>query len=383
VVNAVRTRVAASVRASRKAWLESIRVVTVSRVAFLLVVLAALWFLDDSTGGPDIGFFDAWRRWDAHHLLTIAEHGYTAPESDPHAAAFFPLFPLFVRALLFIGIPTIPAGMVVSAVSSIVAGAYLYRLAEEELGDGMGRRALTYLMVFPTAVFLIAPYSEALFVAGAIPAFYYARRGRWHLVGIPAAIAMGARAAGLFLLIGLAVEFIRQRDFSKARLANAGLALLIGILPLLAYGAFLSQAFGDPFQFMVHQKEGWGRSLFTNPIDAYRTTVAGLAPTTASNWIMAWRGEIVAAFVGCAFTLWAIVKREWGYAAYMGVTMGALMTSTWYFSIPRMLLGLFPIVLFLAEWTRGRSWAHDTVLVVSAPLATLGVIVFTQNHWFY
>jgi hypothetical protein len=365
-------------------WTEAIKIVLAFRLAFLGIALAALWMLaSNTTGPPGVGFFDAWRHWDAHHLLTIAEHGYTAPESDAHVAAFFPLFPLCVRVLLFLGIPSVPAGMIVSAIASIVAGAYLFRLAEEELGDGMGRRALIYLMVFPTAVFLIAPYSEALFLAGAIPAFYYARRGQWHVVGIPAAVAMGARAAGIFLLVGLVVEFIRQRDFSVTRLANAGVSLLIGLLPLLAYGAFLSQAFGDPFQFIVHQREGWGRD-FVGPVDSFRNTVSAWNSTTApTNWVLAWRVEVLAAFAGVAATVWAFLKREWGYGAYMATTMGALITSTWYFSIPRMLLGLFPIVLFVTEATRGRQWAHEAVLVVLAPLATLGVIVFTQNYWFY
>ncbi|MEA2433178.1 MAG: hypothetical protein QOG54_635 [Actinomycetota bacterium] len=366
-----------------RVWRESIEIVLAFRVAFFLLALAALWMLaSKTTGAPGIGAFDAWRRWDANHLLTLAEHGYTAPESDAHAAAFFPLFPLCVRALLFLGIPTVLAGMLVSAISSVVAGAFLYRLAEEEFGPGTGRRALVYLMVFPTAVFLIAPYSEALFLAGAIPAFYFARRQRWEWVGLPAAVAMGARAAGIFLLIGLAVEFVRQRDFSKVKLANAGLALVIGFLPLLAYGAFLNQAFGNPFQFIVHQKEGWGREL-TNPVDALRTTLRGISPGTATNWILAWQGEVIAAALGVAATLWAAAKREWGYAAYMGSTMAALLTSTWYFSIPRMLLGLFPIVLFLAEATKDRRWLHETVLVVFAPLAALGVVVYTSGAWFY
>ena len=96
-----------------------------------------------------------------------------------------------------------------------------YRLAEEEIGrgaglagphetNGAGRRASLYLLFFPTAVFLVAPYSESLFLAGAIPAFYYARRKRWIMAGMFAAVAMGARAAGIFLLFGLLVEFVRQ-----------------------------------------------------------------------------------------------------------------------------------------------------------------------------
>ena len=383
VVEARAPSVAARPSADR-AWIESGAIALLARVAFFAIGMAASWLLMSTTSGPPgTSFEDMWRRWDAHHFLTIAEHGYTAPESDAHAAAFFPAFPLAVRPLLWIGLSPVTAGLLVSAVAAVVAGYFLYRLAEEELGEGAGRRALLYLTLFPTGVFLVAPYSESLFLAGAIAAFYFARRGRWHLVGLPAALAMGSRAAGLFLLLGLVVEFFRQRDRSTERLANGGFSLLVGLLPLLAYGAFLAQAMGNPFEFLEHQREGWGRT-FVGPVDAFMNTwstwEAGTYPT---NWLLAWRIEIVAAAAGVGATVWALWKREWGYAAFMGSMMAVLLTSTWYYSIPRMLLTRFPIVLFLSEAGGRRPALHDWLVVGLAPLAVLGVVVFTQGNWFY
>lgn len=365
-------------------WVSSARVALLARVAFFVTGIAASWFLlSDGSGAPELGFLEMWRRWDAHHFLTIAEFGYTAPESDANAAAFFPAFPLAVRPLLWLGLPPVVAGLLVAAAASVVAGAYLFRLAEEEYGEGAGRRALLYLTTFPTAVFLVAPYSESLFLAGAIAAFYYARRGRWHLVALPAAVAMGARAAGVFLLIGLVCEFLRQRDFTIERTANAAFALIVGVLPLLAYGAFLSQAMGNPLMFLVHQKQGWGRT-FVGPIQSFWNTWGtwdvGTYPT---NWLLAWRIEVLAAVVGLGMTLWAVAKREWGYAAFMGSMLAVLVTSTWYYSIPRMLLSMFPIVLFLSQASKSRPQVHEWVLLGFAPLATLGVVVYTQGGWFY
>ena len=123
----------------------------------------------------------------------VAEFGYTDPNTDPHSTVFFPLLPLLLRALHTVGLSYLVAGVIISTAASIVAGAYLFQLAEDEMGEGSGRRALLYMLLFPTAVFLIAPYSEALFLAGAIAAFYYARSGRWLLVALPGAVAVGAR----------------------------------------------------------------------------------------------------------------------------------------------------------------------------------------------
>lgn len=365
------------------AWRESWLVVAVSRLAFLAVAYAATWLLSsDTQGRSQIGFLDMWGRWDAVHFTNIADGGYFGNPAFPNEIAFFPLFPLLMRALGAIGINLVFAGMVISLVGSIVAGVYLYKLAENDLGAGAGRRALLYLFLFPTAVFLVAPYSESLFLAGAIAAFYYARRERWQWVGIPAAIAMGARAAGVFLLCGLFVEFLRQKNFSFERVANALLAFSVGLLPLLAYGAYLAQTTGSAFSFMEAQRAGWYRE-FTNPIESFRATWDTWNQIHPTNWLFAWRLEVLAAMVGIFFLVWALRKKEWGYATYIATTLGALMTSSWYFSIPRILLTLFPMMLLLAGWTINNERRHESTVLVMAAFAALGVIVFTQGIWFF
>ena len=271
----------------------------------------------------------------------------------------------------------------VSVASTVVALAYLHKLAEEETGPGAGRRATLYLALFPTAVFLVAPYTEALFLAGAVPAFYYARRRRWHLVGLPAMVAMGARFAGVFLLLGLAGELFRQRRRSRGVVIRAGAAIAAGALPLLFYSAYLAQVKDDAFHFVTDQREGWGREL-TNPIAAFtKTWGISQADHYPSDWIFAWRLEVVAALVGVGLVVIAVKAGEWGYAAFMGSMMAVLLSSTWYFSIPRMLLTFFPAALFLARATRNRSELHEIALVLLAPLAALGVVAFTSGAWFF
>lgn len=368
------------------AWRQALWLVGLTHLVYFVVAYSATSFLASSSGSSDVGFLEMWTRWDARHFVQVAQYGYTDPRSDPHATAFFPLFPLLVRGLSFTGIPPALAGMLISAAGTVIATAYLFKLAEEDIGPGAGRRAALYLLLFPTAVFLVAPYSEAIFLAGAVSAFYYARRERWHLVALPAAVAMGARAAGIFLLFGLLCEFLRQRDFGARRARPVLLALAGGALPLVAYGAYLARIHGDPLYFFTDQRLGWQRQL-TNPIESFITTLhATQVPSgtgTLTNFVIAWRVEIVAAAVGVAFVMWALVKREWGYAAFMGSFMTALMTSSIYFSIPRMLLSFFPIMLFLAGATVRRPERHDLLLVASASLAMLGAVAYTRFAWFF
>ena len=364
-------------------WIESIKVVVTTRLVFFVLAYAGSWlFATSTTGPPTDSFLETWTRWDAVHFQHIADFGYRGPRSDTHATAFFPLFPLLERTGSLIGLSAPAMGMVISAISSVVAGAYLWRLGEEELGEGAGRNALLYLLLFPTAVFLIAPYSEALFLAGAIPAFYYARNGRWLAVGLPAAVAVGARAAGVFLLAGLFVEFLRRREFSMDNVLNGLTALLMGGLPLLAYGVFLERVTGNALHFLVSQSAGWGRN-FVGPVAAFQNTWNTWNASYFTNWMFAWRLEIVTAIAGAGLTAWALMKKEWGYAMYIGLALGVLITSSWYYSIPRVALTWFPVALFLAGATVGNPRRHELALLAMAPLAGLGVLLYTRNIWFF
>jgi hypothetical protein len=364
------------------AWIETGQILIVTRLGFFALAYAAGWlFSVDSLGPPSSGFLDMWTRWDAQHFISLAERGYEATGYET-SQAYFPLLPLAIRALTYVGIHPVVGGLIISGLASWVACAFLYKLAEREIGQGSGTRAALYLLLFPTAVFLIAPYSEALYLAGAVGAFYFARTGRWLAAGIPAAVAMGARAAGLFLIAGLVVEFFRQRDFSFDRAINAVTGILLGLLPLLGYSLFLVRLKGDPFFFLTAQRVGWGRS-FVGPVESFLNTWRTWEGGYNTNWLFAWRLEVVAAIVGAAVVLWAAIRREWGYATYMGTGLAVLTTSTWYYSIPRLLLTWFPIALFLASFTRSGQKRHDLVVVLLASSAAMGVILYTKSFWFF
>ncbi|MGH2734982.1 MAG: mannosyltransferase family protein, partial [Actinomycetota bacterium] len=349
------------------------------------VFLAVAWLAARLAGTGD-GFVDMWTRWDAFHFTQIARFGYTGPGTDAHATAFFPAFPLSERALgTPLGIDPALAGMIVATAATLVACYYLYRLAEEDYGPGTGRRAVLYLLLFPTAVFLVAPYSEALFLAGAIPAFYYARRGRWLLVALPAALAMGSRTAGVFLLVGLLAEFVRARDWSARTIRNALAAALVALVPLAAYAGWLARVKDDPLYFLVDQREGWNRE-FTGPIESFTNT---LRPALSSageislNFLITWRVELLAAALGLFFLGWAIRRREWGYAAFIGSLLAVLMTSSYYLSIPRMLVSLWPIPLLLAQWNREHLIRDMALLFVMSAISLTGAVVFTRGFWFF
>jgi len=358
------------------------RIAILQRVLFVGAGFLAAWFLAPGRGLLDEGILDMWTRLDATRFAGIAEHGYASP-SDPNAPAYFPLLPFLMAGARAIRLDPIVAAMSINTIAVFVAFVYLHRLVEEEFDPETARRAVWYLAFFPTAVFLVAPYSEPLFLAGAIPAFYYARRQRWHLVGLPAAVACAARFAGVFLLFGLAVEFLQQRSFSRQRVATASVSLLTGALPIAIFFFYLWRVTGSAWRFFEAQRHGWGRA-FVGPFRSLATTwETWTGSHFFTNQLIAWRVEIVAAALGIALVVWALIKREWGYAAYMGAMHGALITSSWYYSIPRAMLTMFPAAIFMATHTKRKPHRHEPLLIAFASVAMFGVIVYTRDHWFF
>ncbi|MDP9225107.1 MAG: hypothetical protein M3P18_14925, partial [Actinomycetota bacterium] len=93
--------------------------------------------------------------------------------------------------------------------------------------------------------------------------------------------------------------------------------------------------------------------------------------------------EIAAALTGLFFVVWAVRTQQWSYTVYMLLLLTSLVTSTYYLSIPRLLLSFFPIPLLLAGVARDHPVAGRMLLVGSGLLSLVGVIAFTYGLGFY
>src|SRR5438270_1502532 len=105
-----------------------------------------------------------WSTWDGRWYLGIAVHGYDWGVRGKPAVAFFPFYPLLIHIVRALGIPAIPAGMLVSNLAFLGALFYVYALARPEWGSRAARHAIVLLAFFPTAYVTFAPYSESLFL---------------------------------------------------------------------------------------------------------------------------------------------------------------------------------------------------------------------------
>ncbi len=198
-------------------------------------------------------------RWDAAWYLVIAHYGYR-PEFGAFTAprdAFFPLFPLGVRALSDVGLAPVIAGVGLSVGAFIAALYALHRLtalevarlrgssssarrisAPNEIGDaprarggalgflglaGRGPRSVplakldsrevarlaVLLTAFaPMAFYFSAIYSESLYLALSVGLFLCARRGRWGTAALLGALASATRSTGVVLILPLLLLYL-------------------------------------------------------------------------------------------------------------------------------------------------------------------------------
>ena len=219
------------------------------------------------------GFLNYWAHWDGAWYSEVATEGYDS--RAPESTAFFPIFPLLVRAGMALGGGPAFWGVLISLVATVFAVYFLYRIAEKLWDVEAARAAVLTFAFFPTAFFLNAMYTEALFVAFTAGSFWavYVRRDLL-LAGVLGALAAATRNFGVLLLIPLGYEWLHnRREFGrwaawKMALVPAG---------LLGYVVFLWTWFGDPAIFFSQQGAHWSRYL-TDP-----ATALGMAWTTAGE----------------------------------------------------------------------------------------------------
>jgi hypothetical protein len=333
---------------------------------------------------PDPGWhnlFTVWERFDGLWFLRIAADGYGVADGS---AAFFPLYPLLIRAVSFlIGGHVFAASLIVSNVAFLGSLIVLYFLTVEELSEEGARRTVLYLAVFPTSFFFFAPYSESVFLLCAVASFWAARRRRWALAGVMAALAALTRNVGLVMLPALAVEAVHQRLERKGSVIPGLAASALVGLGTLAYLGYWAARTGD-WLAPVHQQANWERVFswpWTTLVDGTRFAFRYLGNTNGGYWLIDWL-IVVPTLVAAVY---AAFRLRPCYAVYL---WGGLLVPLSYIfegrplmSMPRFVLPLFPLFWAIADATIRRRIPH--VGVVAAGGVGLGLLTILFVNWYY
>jgi len=178
-----------------------------------------------------------WTLFDSLHYLGIAQSGYT-----PFRAAFFPFYPLLMRALSggssdenHLAL----AGIVISNLAFGGALWLLYLLTRDEWGEVVTRRAVWIEAFFPIVAFSAAVYTESLFLLLSLGLFWFARRKAWAMCALCGVLAGLTRNSGPFLCLSLLLDGAIQSPASTTRFSprDRWRRALCALCPLLSFGA--------------------------------------------------------------------------------------------------------------------------------------------------
>lgn len=345
-----------------------------------------------------------WSQHDSKWYLLITAQGYI----NDQTVAFYPLFPMLVRWVGWVvglsqpGDPAFRlAGVLVASVAALVFCVYFFRLLLLDYSREFSRLALLYFAAFPPAFFMFAVYTESLFLALAVAAFYAARQQRWLVAMLLAALTVLTRQQGLIVVGALLFEYAGQIGWNWRRL-NRQLAYLV--LPVLALAGWLGWnwlTFGNPLMPVVATQKYWERYMAW-PWWSYLLDTAGLfyrEPGRATFYpIQPFENPAQALpLLNVTCTTLFIVLAILGYRAmrksqfrlsYFVLCLGCLLQPLIspvpgdpLESVPRYLLLSFPSFILLARL--GQRWRLFNYCYLGLSLAVAGLLVarFTLGYW--
>lgn len=325
-----------------------------------------------------------WFRWDALARDAIAKGGYGSCQTVSHhgrefsCSAFQPLHPYLgaaVRAAL--GLSTEASLMLVSAASLALALAGLYRLVRRDHDQLTARWALVFLVTFPTAFFLVAPYAESLLLACAVWAFVAIRSGRMWLAGVLLGAAILTKVGMVVLLPALVVEVCLCQRELRARVRSVIALIVPAGAAIGALLLFYARVDGNPLSFAVAER-GYDRAL-APPWVALGKAWSTLLPIDLNNapGVL----DLVATAVLVVSAIYACRHLRPSYAVLL-VTLTLLFTSTTQLtSTARYTIEAFPVFVALAVAARRHPLARLLMAVSGGGVELIFLWLFSQGYW--
>jgi hypothetical protein len=229
--------------------------------------------------------------WDGRWYRTVARDGYLlvpGRQSDP---AFFPFFPVVLRAAHDLGLGYAVAGPLVSNVALLVGLVLFEALTRNLFRPQLARRATIYLAVFPLGYVFSMTYPESLMLVLMTGAALAAMRRSWWLAAACGAAAGITRPEGVFIALPLgAIAWSQRRSLGPIERGAAAGAVLAPAAALASYPLYLSHVVHDPLAWQRAQR-AWGRHF--HALGAV-SAIEHLPATLAHN---AWLVRDVIAFV--------------------------------------------------------------------------------------
>lgn len=235
------------------------------------------WLFHHST------WLNMWGTWDSSWYMDIAEHWYPVIKNpvydgDCGQCNFFPLYPGLMQSVHYLtGINYFIAGLIISNLSLLIAGICLFKIVMH-LFNSIEKAQTTVLFLFlsPVSFILSGVFTESLYLALILLSTLAALKSKWWLAGICGFLLTLTRSIGIFIIIPLLLQYLKQKNYS-VRNIRADI-LFLALIPAGA-ALFLLQNFistGDALYFThnphwLYQSLNPFRNLYDGLMNSYFT----------------------------------------------------------------------------------------------------------------
>lgn len=354
----------------RKFW-EHYKIVIAALVVWR-VVLAVIDFVSPYVVPPRIDFLNSirWANMDGGHYLYIAHSGYGLYEQ-----AFFPFYPLLIRAFSFLPIAPAYIGIMISHVAFFF-GILLYYDLAQIVNKKNAIWAVIGILSFPTSFFFVSVYPTSVFFLFSVSAILSIEKRQWFIAGLAGLFGSFTRIFGIFLVFPAAIEYMRSS--TKIKLRDL---LCIGLIPmgLATYMMYLYFAFGDAFSF-IHVLPAFGSQRSSGQIILlpqvfwrYLKIFIRASPTTIAYGVAAFE------CITFIFFLYLLVrafqfKLKVPYILYSAIVLVMPTLTGTLTSMPRYVLAAFPLFIVMGSVHNRR------VKIALLVLMSAGLVVCTSLY---
>jgi hypothetical protein len=320
-------------------------------------------------------------RWDTGFYAPIALYGYPSG-SNPVGQqwAWFPLYPLMMKAVgpLFSGFlspndAVIVAGFLISNVLFFVSLMLFYKISKMVLGNSrLAIISTIFFSFWPGALFYSAVYSESLFMALALGAFYFLEKGESKKSTLLGFLAGFARSNGFLIFIPFLFYGLQKRRYQPI------LQSILVASPYLwfnLYGYFSTGLFpAREIAFNYY----WGKTSFL--LNQINTINEGFTVLFSAEVLLIIFPFCMLFFRGLQLRSFSQTLKTEGkalkYWAFSLVTLIVILFFSSVFSIQRYAIPMLPLY-----WVSAQTWGKNQklgilLLIIMATILIVGSILF-------
>lgn len=323
-----------------------------------------------------------WYRWDTTHYLEIADEGYTVNLQN---TVWPPLYPALIRLFSMVFQPSILAALIVSTFASISAFTLLYLFITDVWDESLARRVVIWMAIFPTGFYLMAAYTESLFITFALATLLAARKRRWLLAGAMGALATLTRIPGVLLAAPVLWEAWQEfrSNGKKLRLSTTAESVVsLAAMPvsLGVFSAYMRFQLGAPWPWS-NLSNAWHLKLAW-PWTGLIGNLYEMSKAPIGSWTISQFYDVLLALWAVTMLIIGLRKMPFSLVLYTTVllipALVKILDNNLLMSVSRYMLPLFPLMVVTDRLfkTRGTRFA-----IAAFSLASQAWLLYLFYMW--